>query len=98
MLSFDDNHIATKQPPAAPPAGGPIPNPTTVTSVALSEKTTGAAGVTGLEEIVFNAARIKVDEKRIINCRADLNQLVPFKYEWAWQKYLDACATIGCLK
>lgn len=49
-------------------------------------------GVTGMEEIKFNAARIKVDEKRIINCRADLNQLVPFKYEWAWQKYLDACA------
>lgn len=33
-----------------------------------------------------------VDEKRIINCRADLNQLVPFKYDWAWQKYLDGCA------
>ena len=28
----------------------------------------------------------------MINCRADLNQLVPFKYEWAWQKYLDGCA------
>ncbi|MFZ4969140.1 ribonucleotide-diphosphate reductase subunit beta, partial [Pseudomonas sp. Mn2068] len=32
------------------------------------------------------------DEKRMINCRADLNQLVPFKYDWAWQKYLDGCA------
>jgi ribonucleoside-diphosphate reductase beta chain len=51
-----------------------------------------AHGVTGVEEIAFNAGRIKVDEKRIINCRADLNQLVPFKYEWAWQKYLDGCA------
>ncbi len=49
-------------------------------------------GVTGVEEIAFNAGRINVDEKRIINCRADVNQLVPFKYEWAWQKYLDACA------
>ena len=28
----------------------------------------------------------------MINCRADLNQLVPFKYDWAWQKYLDGCA------
>src|SRR5471032_435326 len=37
-------------------------------------------------------SRIQVDEKKIINCRADLNQLVPFKYEWAWKKYLDACA------
>lgn len=49
-------------------------------------------GVTGVEKIAFNAGRINVDEKRIINCRADVNQLVPFKYEWAWQKYLDACA------
>jgi len=48
--------------------------------------------VTGLEFIDFGAARIRVDDKRIINCRADLNQLVPFKYEWAWDKYLKACA------
>ena len=45
-------------------------------------------GATGLEEIEMGAARIRVDDKRIINCSADLNQLVPFKYEWAWQKYL----------
>lgn len=38
------------------------------------------------------ASRIHVDDKRMINCRADLNQLVPFKYDWAWQKYLDACS------
>lgn len=36
--------------------------------------------------------RIRVDDKKIINCRADLNQLVPFKYYWAWEKYLAACA------
>jgi ribonucleoside-diphosphate reductase beta chain len=48
--------------------------------------------VTGLEEVEFGAARISVDDKQMINCRADLNQLVPFKYKWAWQKYLDACA------
>jgi ribonucleoside-diphosphate reductase beta chain len=57
---------------------------------AVAEAT--GAGLTGIEEIAFNANRINVDEKKIINCRADLNQLVPFKYEWAWQKYLDACA------
>ena len=50
------------------------------------------AGVTGLEEVEFGAGRISVDDKQMINCRADLNQLVPFKYQWAWQKYLDACA------
>ncbi|HLB56685.1 MAG TPA: ribonucleotide-diphosphate reductase subunit beta [Coxiellaceae bacterium] len=48
--------------------------------------------ITGLEQIQMNAARIQVDDKKIINCRADLNQLVPFKYKWAWDKYLSACA------
>uniref|UniRef100_UPI003899211B ribonucleotide-diphosphate reductase subunit beta n=1 Tax=Aquirhabdus parva TaxID=2283318 RepID=UPI003899211B len=46
----------------------------------------------GLEDLEMGAQRIQVDDKRMINCRADLNQLVPFKYEWAWQKYLDGCA------
>lgn len=49
-------------------------------------------GATGLESLEMGAARIQVDDKKIINCRADLNQLVPFKYPWAWEKYLDACA------
>jgi ribonucleoside-diphosphate reductase beta chain len=40
---------------------------------------------TGLEELEVGAARVTVDEKAMINCRADLNQLVPFKYDWAWQ-------------
>jgi ribonucleoside-diphosphate reductase beta chain len=46
----------------------------------------------GLNEVEMGAARLMVDDKRMINCRADLNQLVPFKYDWAWQKYLDGCA------
>ncbi len=46
----------------------------------------------GLESLEMGAARIQVDDKKIINCRADLNQLVPFKYKWAWEKYLAACA------
>jgi ribonucleoside-diphosphate reductase beta chain len=46
----------------------------------------------GLAELEGSSARVAVDEKRMINCRADLNQLVPFKYDWAWQKYLDGCA------
>lgn len=49
-------------------------------------------GFTGLETLEIGAARVQVDDKKIINCRADLNQLVPFKYKWAWEKYLAACA------
>lgn len=38
------------------------------------------------------ARRVAVDDKRIINCRADVNQLMPIKYHWAWEKYLAGCA------
>ena len=39
-----------------------------------------------------STARVRVEDKAIINSRADVNQLVPFKYKWAWEKYLAACA------
>ncbi|WP_045861638.1 ribonucleotide-diphosphate reductase subunit beta [Teredinibacter purpureus] len=45
-----------------------------------------------IHEVELGAARVQVDDKKMINCRADLNQLVPFKYDWAWQKYLDGCS------
>jgi ribonucleoside-diphosphate reductase beta chain len=89
MLSFGDvpnsaSSVATNnvQPAAA----------TQVNQAATSNSAGPAVNVTGVEAINFNARRVTVDEKRVINCRADVNQLVPFKYEWAWQKYLDACA------
>jgi ribonucleoside-diphosphate reductase beta chain len=36
--------------------------------------------------------RVNAAEKRIINGHTDVNQLVPFKYKWAWEKYLATCA------
>src|SRR6201994_2525068 len=36
--------------------------------------------------------RVNIADKRIINGQTDVNQLVPFKYKWAWEKYLAACA------
>ena len=47
---------------------------------------------TGEEVLAGMGSRVDVDQKAMINCRADVNQLVPFKYDWAWQKYLDGCA------
>ena len=41
-------------------------------------------------ELEGTSGRVQVDEKRMINCRADLNQLVPFKYDWA------VARTTGC--
>lgn len=79
----------------------PIETPANTISTTSAESTkttvtpTSAAangGSLGLESLELGAARIQVDQKKIINCRADLNQLVPFKYTWAWQKYLSGCA------
>ncbi len=36
--------------------------------------------------------RVRAADKRIINGQTDVNQLVPFKYKWAWEKYLASCA------
>ena len=49
-------------------------------------------GIKELDEMQGTAGRVQVDDKAMINCKADLNQLVPFKYDWAWQKYLDGIA------
>ncbi|MBE0529959.1 MAG: ribonucleotide-diphosphate reductase subunit beta [Rhodospirillales bacterium] len=49
------------------------------------------ADATGLGEIARGAARVSVDDKAMINARADVNQLLPLKYGWAWEKYLAAC-------
>ncbi len=39
-----------------------------------------------------SAHRVNAADKRIINGQTDVNQLVPFKYKWAWEKYLATCA------
>lgn len=37
--------------------------------------------------------RVKGAEKRLINCTTvDVNQLMPLKYKWAWEHYLNGCA------
>lgn len=37
--------------------------------------------------------RVRATEKRLINCNAvDVNQLMPLKYKWAWEHYLNGCA------
>ena len=36
--------------------------------------------------------RVRAEDKRVINAKTDVNQLVPFKYKWAWEKYLAGCA------
>ena len=81
--------------PAAPAAAATDtakPEPATAAMQAAEAAIASMDASAGEEELEMGAARISVDEKAMINCRADLNQLVPFKYDWAWQKYLDGCA------
>ncbi|CAL1241441.1 ribonucleotide-diphosphate reductase subunit beta [Candidatus Methylocalor cossyra] len=94
MLNWDDPlaglaGTSPRLPHAASEQRSPSPALESTSPALPAEKGQGA---TGLESIEMGARRIRVDDKAIINCRADLNQLVPFKYRWAWQKYLDACA------
>ncbi len=37
--------------------------------------------------------RVNVEDKRLINCNTvDVNQLMPLKYKWAWEHYLNGCS------
>ncbi len=79
MLNFEDDMTA-----AAAPTG-------------VGMAAMGAPGATQSDEHAYTIAsvssgRIRVEDKRIINSTADVNQLVPFKYKWAWEKYLAGCA------
>lgn len=38
-------------------------------------------------------SRVHAEAKRLINCtQVDVNQLMPLKYKWAWEHYLNGCA------
>ena len=67
----------------APPA-----SPATA-AVSDFERPTVAAAVAFAHDA---SRRVKASDKRIINGQTDVNQLVPFKYKWAWEKYLATCA------
>ena len=92
MYNWDDpiNEALSKPDPKVSDKSTVVEN---LDSISQEVTSTGdLEGLTGIENIEKGAGRIRVDDKAIINCRADLNQLVPFKYEWAWKKYLDGSA------
>jgi len=64
-------------------------NPAPLPPVATRAEPAGAADAA---RPATDHRRVNVADKRIINGRTDVNQLVPFKYKWAWDKYLAACA------
>ncbi|HDZ57336.1 MAG TPA: ribonucleotide-diphosphate reductase subunit beta [Pseudomonas xinjiangensis] len=108
MLSWDDfdkeeqapapaRHAATAMPETDAQSVSAVDQSRQISSqdssaVARAKAALDELDAEGLKDLEGSAARVSVDAKRMINCRADLNQLVPFKYDWAWQKYLDGCS------
>ena len=82
MLSFDDDFTAPASPKASPrPAAvlasaGPAAMPRAPAKRAVQHDAEHRA-----EQASFS--RVRVEDKRVINGQADVNQLVPFKYKWA---------------
>ena len=49
--------------------------------------------VPDLHDGQVDTGRIDADAKRLVNCaQVDVNQLMPIKYKWAWEHYLNGCA------
>src|SRR6202162_4648482 len=92
MLTFEDDFVT--------PVQRPMPqSPDTVgaqTSVEIYGALRCRAPVHDLDaeaQAMQNGfRRVRAEDKRVINAQSDVNQLVPFKYKWAWDKYLSACA------
>ena len=84
MLNWDDQVATTS----------PVSSPYGLASSRLSElppqssQVRAAAAPPQPAAVASSAHRIKASDKRIINGQTDVNQLVPFKYKWAWEKYL----------
>jgi len=93
MLTWDDQIT-----PSSKPATSPLPHSMSGLQASLSSErapTFSASVPTASSPKAATAAparRINVADKRIINGQTDVNQLVPFKYKWAWEKYLATCA------
>jgi len=72
-------------------ADGIVPAVASSVRMAATPRAGGAVD-SGYTIASVSTGRIRAEDKRIINSSADVNQLVPFKYKWAWEKYLAGCA------
>jgi len=94
MLTFEDDFVA--------PAPQPMVAAATPETIRANAAGSIAGGVLSREPVhdldveaqamANGFRRVRIEDKRVINGQADVNQLVPFKYRWAWDKYLAACA------
>ena len=91
MLVWDDEVRPSKSQVAQPSAGAAEPPPLRLQEHAFPSAA-ATAGVAAAASVVASHRRVRAADKRIINGQTDVNQLVPFKYKWAWEKYLATCA------
>ena len=84
--------VGTRAPHQAPSAQEIFANDIAVAPVAARAATPSTAQTSADTSAAVSEARVNVADKRIINGQTDVNQLVPFKYKWAWEKYLSGCA------
>jgi ribonucleoside-diphosphate reductase beta chain len=95
MLNFDDDVVTPPtQPQAAAQATQPVapPSPQHVADFRAQMSEQPQAVAAAIPEAQARAGRVRAEDKRVINGGADVNQLVPFKYTWAWDKYIAGCA------
>ena len=82
------------QPSSKPPSiTNKKPTPVPPSSVKTAPAVTMTAPVRKDEETAcddHSAPPINPEDKRVINGQADINQLAPFKYPWAWKYFLNA--------
>jgi ribonucleoside-diphosphate reductase beta chain len=84
--------------PAAVTHAQPALAPVFVPASSAAQLISKAAELSGVKSEVKpevkspSTRRVSAADKRIINGQTDVNQLVPFKYKWAWEKYLSTCA------
>ncbi len=74
-------------------APSPLQNQSAAASLTQSAaSSTAPLQAAAVSVVARSDRRVNAADKRIINGQTDVNQLVPFKYKWAWEKYLATCA------
>jgi len=100
MLSWDEEVTPTASLPPSSSRSDPLmaarfsgPSATLATApVSATEPLVSRHLPTTPMAALGTTRRVNAADKRIINGKTDVNQLVPFKYKWAWEKYLSSCA------
>ncbi|MBA4267479.1 MAG: ribonucleotide-diphosphate reductase subunit beta, partial [Comamonadaceae bacterium] len=87
MLTWDEQVIPSSK-PASLPLASAVPGAQAPLSSAAPSPFPSEVKATQ----AVSTRRVNAADKRIINGQTDVNQLVPFKYKWAWEKYLATCA------